>query len=141
MDHTAKFYSSPSYVGSGVVFSGARRQRGGSVLGALKSLVMPIARVVGPRILKSAGDIAKRQLIGLATDVLWDKVRGRDLKESLKTRGKARLIQTAAHGLHGLRGTLRARKAKRDAARAAKRKRRTYRGRGAGAKKRKTVTK
>ena len=40
MDHTAAFYSRPSYVGgAGPIFSGARRQRGGSVFGALKSIV------------------------------------------------------------------------------------------------------
>ena len=43
MDRTAAFYSRPSYVGAGFpVFAGSRRQRGGSILGALKSMVGPV---------------------------------------------------------------------------------------------------
>lgn len=45
MDRTATFYSQPSYVqrGAGLpVYSGSRRQRGGSVLGAVKNFIMPV---------------------------------------------------------------------------------------------------
>lgn len=142
MDHTAKFYSRPSYVGSGVVFSGARRQRGGSVLGALKSMVVPIIKSVGPKIMNKVGSIAKKQMFGLATDLLSDKIRGRNMTESLKTRGKSRLLQSASQGLNSI-GNMMGRPKKRAATkkRAAPKKKRAGRFHGSGVKKRKTAAK
>ena len=55
MDRTAAFYAGPSYRGSGFpVFSGSRRQRGGSILGAIKSMVMPVLGTIGKSALKQA---------------------------------------------------------------------------------------
>ena len=139
MDYTAKYYSRPSYVGSGVVFSGERRQRGGSILGALKSIVLPILSKVGPKILKSVGNIAKKQAFGLATDLLTDKVSGKNMTESLKSRGKARLLQSAAQGLNAIGSVVNRPNSRR--ATPKKTKRRTWRGRGSGITKRKSVTK
>jgi len=82
MDRTAAFYSQPSYVQRGLglpVYSGSRRQRGGSVLGALKGFVMPVINQVK----KSAKGEAWRLAKGLAADA----IRGRNLTESVKTRG------------------------------------------------------
>lgn len=137
MDYTAKFYSRPYHVGSGVVYSGARRQRGGSALGVLKSMVLPIMRVVGPKLLKSVGKIAKRQMLGLATDLLSDKVAGKNMKDSLKSRGKTRLLESAAQGLNTIGNMIDRPKARRAAAK----KKRSKRFHGSGIKKRKSVTK
>lgn len=95
MDHTAHFYSKPSYIGAGVIFSGARRQRGGSILGALKSVVLPIVKRIG----RSFGRVASKNALGLATDVLHDTISGRNIKDSIINRGKNRLFQTANEGL------------------------------------------
>ena len=137
MDYTAKFYSRPSYVGSGVVFSGARRQRGGSVLGALKSMVVPVIKSVGPKIMKKVGSIAKRQVFGLATDLLADKIRGRNMTQSLKTRGQSRLLQGASQGLNSIGNMMGGPKKKR----VAPKKKRAGRFHGSGVKKRKTAAK
>lgn len=139
MDYTAKFYSRPSYVGSGVVFSGERRQRGGSILGALKSVVMPVISKVGPKILKTVGNIAKKQVFGLATDLLMDRVSGKNVTDSLKSRGKTRLLQSAAQGLDAIGSMVNGPSSRRTATR--KTKRRSWRGRGSGVTKRKSVTK
>lgn len=91
MDRTASFYSRPSYVGgAGPIFSGARRQRGGSVFGALKSIVSPILSGVGQSLKKNAMNNA----IGLAGDVMGDVFRGRNISNSLMNRGKQRGIAT-----------------------------------------------
>ena len=80
MDRTANFYAHPSYVGGGLpVYSGSRRQRGGSVLGALKRFFMPIFGKLVKRGAVSALDLAK----GVAVDAFT----GKNIKESLKTRG------------------------------------------------------
>lgn len=137
MDYTAKFYSRPYHVGSGVIYSGARRQRGGSILGALKSMVLPVMRAVGPKLIKKVGKIAKRQMFGLATDLLADKVSGKNMKDSLKSRGKSRLLQGASQGLNTIGNMIDPPKARR----AATKKKRSWRFRGSGIKKRKSVTK
>lgn len=84
MDRTAQFYSQPTYVRGGMmpVFAGSRRQRGGSVLGALKSFFLPLLRTVGRK--------GTRAALGLATDVIGDVTSGRNIKESLKRRGISR---------------------------------------------------
>lgn len=102
MDYTATFYSRPSYVGSGPIFVGVRRQRGGSILGALKSVVLPIMATVGPKLLKSVGNIAKRQAFGLASDLLSAKIRGKNMTDSLKQHGKTRLFEGASQGLNSI---------------------------------------
>ena len=59
MDPTAQFYARPSYVG-GInfpVYTGSRRQTGGSVFGAIKRAVVPT--------LKSAGKEMGKQTLGL----------------------------------------------------------------------------
>ena len=84
MDRTAQFYAQPSYVRGGAlpIFSGSRRQRGGNVLGAIKSFFMPILGNIAKRGVKSA--------IGLAKDVAVDAFSGKNIKQSLKTRGISR---------------------------------------------------
>lgn len=91
MDRTSAFYSRPSYVGGGGnVFAGSRRQRGGSVLGALKSVVSPILSGVGSSLKKNAISNA----VGLAGDVMGDVFRGRNIGKSLINRGKQRGMAT-----------------------------------------------
>ena len=94
MDHTAAFYSGPSYGqrGSGFpVFAGSRRQRGGSILGALKSLVLPA--------LSNIGKSALKQAVGLASDVAGDVMSGRQVGQSLKQHGVRRLKNVGRSGL------------------------------------------
>lgn len=97
MDHTTTFYSSPSYRfhGAGMpVFSGSRRQRGGSILGSLKSLITPV--------LGKVGQVAKKQAFGLAGDMIGDVFAGRNLQQSLKTRGLNRLKNVGKETLSSL---------------------------------------
>ena len=84
MDRTSQFYSQPTYVRGGImpVFAGSRRQRGGSVLGALKSFFMPLLRTAGRKGTQAA--------LGLATDVLGDVTSGKNIRQSLKRRGISR---------------------------------------------------
>ena len=81
MDRTAQFYSQPTYMQGGVmpVFAGSRRQRGGSVLGALKSFVMPILGRLGKRGAKAAMKMAK--------NVVDDVMTGKKVTTSLKQHG------------------------------------------------------
>ena len=92
MDRTANFYSQPTYGqrGSGLpVYSGARRQRGGSVLGALKNFIMPLLGQVKQKAIKHA----KREALNLAKGVAMDAVRGQNIGNSLKKRGIHHLKQ------------------------------------------------
>ena len=89
MDHTSQFYSRPSYAfrggaGGFHVFSGSRRQRGGSFLGALKKFFFPIAKSLGRQLLS--------QGVGLASELANDAMSGKNLKDAIKTRGKASAI-------------------------------------------------
>lgn len=96
MDHTTAFYSSPSYRfhGAGMpVFSGSRRQRGGSILGSLKSLITPV--------LGKVGQVAKKEAFGFAKDMLGDVMAGRNIRQSLKTRGLNRLKNVGQQALMG----------------------------------------
>ena len=91
MDRTSVFYSRPSYVGgAGSIYAGSRRQRGGSVLGALKSVVTPVLSGVGQSLKKNAMNNA----FGLATDVVGDMFSGKNLQSSLIHRGKQRGLRT-----------------------------------------------
>ena len=93
MDRTAKFYAYPSYVGGGLpIYSGSRRQRGGSVLGAIKRFFMPILGKLAKRGAVSALDFAK----GVATDAFT----GKNIKESLKTRGINQVKRLGSDTLH-----------------------------------------
>lgn len=87
MDRTAAFYSQPSYVqrgGGGLpVYSGSRRQRGGSVLGAIKSFIMPFLGNVKQKAIQRA----KQEAWGLAKGVALDAFHGRNIANSLKRRG------------------------------------------------------
>ena len=80
MDRTAQFYSQPTYSrGGGLpVFSGSRRQRGGSFFGAIKSIFMPIIEGIAKRGAKHG--------MNLATNVGKDIIQGRNFKDSLRNR-------------------------------------------------------
>ena len=96
MDQTTLFYSKPSYaVGEGVIFSGARRQRGGSILGAFKSVVTPVLTRIG-RVLKKN---VTQNAFGFAKDFMGDVVNGRNIKRSLINRAKQRGVRTATDTL------------------------------------------
>ena len=85
------FYSRPSYLsGAGAIYSGARRQRGGSVFGALKSIVTPLISGIGRSLKKNVVNNA----IGFASDVVGDITSGKNVKQSLLNRGKQRSLQT-----------------------------------------------
>lgn len=81
MDRTANFYAQPTYARGGAlpIYSGSRRQRGGNVLGAIKSFFMPILGRVAKRGVGSA--------VNLAKNVALDAFTGKNLAQSLKTRG------------------------------------------------------
>ena len=101
MDRTAHFYASPSYVGRGAgfpIFSGSRRQRGGSILGSIKSLVLPTLATVG----KHVGKTALSEAVGLAKDVVGDVVKGRNIGQSLKQHGLKRLKNVGKSGLQAV---------------------------------------
>lgn len=113
MDRTSAFYARPSYVGGGgSIYAGSRRQRGGSVFGALKSIVSPVLSGVGQSLKKHAINNA----VGLAGDVMGDVFRGRNVTKSLMNRGKQRGIATlkgAFSDVTGMGKTAIARKKKR----------------------------
>ena len=95
-DRTAAFYSAPSYTfrGSGFpVYSGSRRQRGGSILGALARNVLP-----------TLGKAALGQALGLAGDVVSDVMKGRKVTDSLKSHGLRRLKNVGMAGIQALSG-------------------------------------
>ena len=99
MDRTAAFYSQPSYVqrGGGLpVYSGSRRQRGGSILGALKSFIMPIFQTVKRTALKQG----KQAAVKMAKDVAVDAITGRNIGNSIKTRGINSIKQLGKNTLH-----------------------------------------
>ena len=102
MDYTASFYSKPSYIGGGIVFSGARRQKGGNILGSLKSIVLPVLKSVG----RKFGRIASKQALGLASGIVADAIAGKNVKQSLINRSKHTLLNTANEGLSSLNNLL-----------------------------------
>ena len=68
MDRTAVYYSSPSYTfGASAmpIFSGSRRQRGGSIFGTIKGFLMPVLSSLGKKIAKRGA----REAVGFAKDV------------------------------------------------------------------------
>ena len=96
MHPTTRFYSEPSYVG-GLnlnVYSGSRRQTGGSIFGSIKRAVVPH--------LKSTGKAMGKQAIGLLTDVAQDVMHGENLGEAIKQRAKERAGEAARMGIQKL---------------------------------------
>lgn len=107
MDSTTSFYSQPSYyhmrgAGGMPVFSGSRRMRGGGILGALKSLVLPTLKTIG----KKVGKKVLSEGVNFATALATDKLLGRDMEKSAKARGRmaaAKVLTTARdEGLRAL---------------------------------------
>lgn len=99
MDKTAQFYAQPSYLqyGRGLpVYSGSRRQRGGSVLGALQRFIMPF--LSGMK--RQAVQRVKSGALGLAGDVLTDTLAGRNMAQSLKKRALQRGKQLGKNLAH-----------------------------------------
>ena len=93
MNATANFYAQPSYRG-GInfpIYSGSRRQAGGSIFGIIKRAVIPV--------LKAAGKEAGKSAIGFASDVASDLISGRNLKETMQNRGKQRASQFARNSV------------------------------------------
>lgn len=87
MDPTVEFYSRPSHSyrgGSFPVFTGSRRQRGGSVFGALKKFFMPVTKMIGPALLSHGASLAR--------DIAQDVMSGKNIKSALMNRGKAAAI-------------------------------------------------
>ena len=96
MDATANFYSRPSYSGGSFpVFSGSRRQRGGSIFGALKRIALPMVKRIGSSLLNTV----KTEGVKLGKDVLSDIAEGRNIKETLVNRGKAAAINVGKRSL------------------------------------------
>lgn len=86
MDRTALFYASPTYSQSGgavPIFSGSRRQRGGSILGAIKSFVLPLLQGVKRQAVQRATSTA----LNVAKNVASDAFAGKNVVNSLKTHG------------------------------------------------------
>ena len=102
MDTAHAFYSGPSYLyrggGGFPVFAGSRRQRGGSLLGSLAKMVMPV--------LGAVGKAALNQAAGLAGDLVDDARQGLPFRQSLKRRGLNRLHTTLRALPHRRRQTL-----------------------------------
>ena len=99
MDRTATFYSQPTYGqrGGGLpIYSGSRRQRGGSILGALKSFIMPFLGNAKRNVIRHA----KSQVWNLAKNVTQDVIRGRNVGQALKRRGIQHAKQLGKNVLH-----------------------------------------
>lgn len=96
MNATTRFYSQPSYVGGlpFPVYSGSRRQTGGSVFGAIKRAVVPS--------LKTAGKEMGKQALGLFTDVAQDVLSGENIGDSIKQRAKERAAEAARLGIQSI---------------------------------------
>ena len=99
MNPSSRFYSQPTYVGSInlPVYSGSRRQAGGSLFGSIKRAVVPT--------LKTAGKEMGRQALGLFSDVAQDVLSGEDIGESIKQRAKERAAEAARQGIRAITDT------------------------------------
>lgn len=107
MDRAAVFYSAPSYYHYGAggampVFSGSRRQRGGSIFGALKSFFAPILGGIGRKVMKRGA----QEAVGLAKDVVKDAFMFKNVNDSVIRNGKKRALDltryAADEGLNSL---------------------------------------
>ena len=139
MDRTATFYSGPSYrYGGGdmPVFFGSRRQRGGSIFGALKRFFLPVITSLGKTLAKRGASEA----VGLAGDVVKDAYLTRNIGESLKSNAKKRALDfgkySADEGLSALKNMIGSGKRRRK--RRGKSRRPTLRKRKIGIKRRKS---
>lgn len=96
MDHTREYYSKPSYVGGGFpVYSGSRRQLGGSIFGSsVRQSAVPVGKSIG----KAVG----KRLMGYVADVATDISEGRNAGEAIKSRAKQHIANAAASGLQTL---------------------------------------
>lgn len=88
MDRTAALYSRPFYGGGMPVFSGSRRQKGGSIFGALQRFFMPVVKAFGRKIVKHGA----QQAVGLAKDVVKDAFLTGNVKDSVRKHGKKRAL-------------------------------------------------
>lgn len=86
MDYVKEFYSQPQAGGGFSVYSGTRRQIGGSFLSGLARFALPILKFLG----RKALNIGKN----VATDVIVDK---KPLKQSVETR----IVEEAKKTLKG----------------------------------------
>ena len=90
MDLTADFYSRPSHEfrGSGGfhVFAGSRRQRGGSIFGSLKNIILPVLKPL----LKELSSKLLSSGLGLASDVATNVLAGKNIKDVIKNQGTSR---------------------------------------------------
>lgn len=111
----AEFYAQPSYMAGGLftVYSGSRRQRGGSFLGSVKKYIVPAGRTA-LRGVKAAGrlavkgvkaaakneavrEVAKKALehgLMIGTNVAVDALQGRNVGEAIKERAREHALQT-----------------------------------------------
>ena len=96
MNPTASFYSRPSYLsGVGAIYTGTRRQRGGSIFGGLKSVVTPLLSTVAKTIKRSVLSNA----VGFAGDVVNDIASGKNIKSTILNRGKEFGLRTLQESL------------------------------------------
>ena len=95
MDRTAAFYSGPSFrFGGGFpIYSGARRQRGGTIFGAIKRLAMPAIKSLGKKVLRKGATEA----IGLTRNVIGDAIAGKNVRSSVQDRAAKRLRSVAKY--------------------------------------------
>ena len=70
------------------VFSGSRRQRGGSIFGSIKNFIMPIAKALGRKLVKRGANEA----IGLAGDVVKDAFLFKNVNDSIVNNAKRRAL-------------------------------------------------
>jgi len=84
------------------IFSGSRRQRGGSIFGSLKRFFMPIIYGLGKKVAKQGA----RQAIGLAKDVVGDAFMFRNVNDSVKRHGKRRALNLTRYAADEGLGTL-----------------------------------
>ena len=100
---SANFYAGPSHMlgGAFTIYSGTRRQRGGSFFGSLKKIMVPVGQSA-VRGLKAAArnpmvqSAAKRVLeqgIALGTNVAVDALQGRNVGESIRERAREGALQ------------------------------------------------
>ena len=111
----AEFYAQPSYMSGGLftIYSGSRRQRGGSFLGSVKKFIVPAGRTA-MRGFKAAGrlavkgvkaaakneavrNVAKKALehgLMIGTNVAVDALQGRNVGEAIKERAREHALQT-----------------------------------------------
>ena len=92
MNRTQQFYAHPSYVGGNFpVYSGSRRQRGGSVFGSALRNILPDKSTVG----KAVG----QQLLGYVSDVARDVMQGQSIGDAMKERAKERAASALSKGV------------------------------------------